>query len=243
MASFLKRFQTSEHRAAARRAREARWDRALSGRRDRLAAWLHMLAIDHGLFRVAGYNLHTLGRHAFRSGQPAPHQLAALAAKGVRTVVCLRGERESGSWALQKETCARLGLHLVELKVRSRAAPEKELLLGARALFEQLEHPVLFHCKSGADRAGFVAALYMLVHEGASASQALEQLSPRFGHFRFAKTGILDLVLERYRDEGEAAGLTLEAWARTRYDPEALEREFVPGRISAFVVDHLIRRE
>lgn len=239
----LKRSRTSEQRAAARHARILRWDRPITSLRERLAAWAHMTFADHGLVRLAWPNLHRLGRAAWRSGQPAPHQLAALQRKGLRTVVSLRGEREQGSWQLQKEACERLGLNLVELKVRSRAAPEKELLLGARAFFESLEHPVLFHCKSGSDRAGFVSALYMLLHEGASASEALEQLSLRYGHFRFSKTGVLDLCLERYRDEGEAAGLTLEDWARTRYDPDELERTFEPGLVSDILVDRIIRRE
>lgn len=243
MPKLLKLFMTIEQRAAARRNRIARWDGPIVGRWGRLRAWANMIAIDHGIFRLASFNLHALGRNAFRSAQPAPYQLAALQRKGLRTVVCLRGERESGSWQLEKEACRLLGLELVELRVRSRGAPEKELLLGMREFFARLEHPVLFHCKAGADRAGLVAALYLMLHEGVSAAQALRQLSPAYGHFRFAKTGILDLVIERYRDEGEAAGLGFEEWVETRYDAESLEREFVPGRFSDFIVDHVIRRE
>lgn len=239
----LKRYRTSAQRAAARYARIARWDRPIDGLRHRFAAWANMVFVDHGLFRLASFNLHRLGAEAYRSAQPAPHQLAALYRKGVRTIVSLRGEREQGSWQLQRDACERLGLTLIEYKTRSRSAPEKELLLGARAFFAGLEHPVLFHCKSGADRAGFVSALYLILHEGASASEALGQLSLRYGHFRFARTGVLDVFLERWRDEGEAQGLTFEEWVETRYDPEAIERDFVPGVLSDILVDRIIRRE
>ena len=59
---------------------------------------------------------------------------------------------------------------------------------------------IILHCKSGADRAGFVAALYLIVHEGRSVDEALRQLSARYGHFRFSKTGILDAFFERYAE-------------------------------------------
>ncbi len=88
-----------------------------------------------------------------------------------------------------------------------------------------------------------MSALYLILHEGASASEALGQLSLRYGHFRFARTGVLDVFLERWRDEGEAQGLTFEEWVETRYDPEAIERDFVPGVLSDILVDRIIRRE
>jgi protein tyrosine/serine phosphatase len=99
------------------------------------------------------------------------------------------------------------------------------------------------HCKSGADRAGFVAALYLIVHEGRTVDEALRQLSVRFGHFRFSKTGILDAFFDLYRREGEAKGLPFLAWVEHHYDPEALEREFRPGFWSNVLVDRIMRRE
>jgi protein tyrosine/serine phosphatase len=101
----------------------------------------------------------------------------------------------------------------------------------------------VLHCKSGADRAGFVAALYLIVHEGKPVAEALRQLSVRFGHFRFSKTGILDAFFDRYRAEGEAKGIPFLAWVETIYDPEALERDFKPGFWSNVLVDRVMRRE
>jgi hypothetical protein len=39
-----------------------------------------------------------------------------------------------------------------------------------------------------------------------------------FGHFRFAKTGILDAFFERYLTEGEPKGLSFLDWGRTADD-------------------------
>ena len=57
----------------------------------------------------------------------------------------------------------------------------------------------------------------------------MRQLTLRYGHFRFAKTGILDAFFERYRREGEAKGMPFLEWVERTYDPEALKRDFRPA--------------
>ena len=224
-------------------ARIARWDRPVDGAAGRVRAWAHMLLVDHGVFRLAYLNKHRVSERLWRSAQPAPYQLARLKAEGVRTIVNLRGGREHGSWQLQKEACDKLGLELVEFVVRSREAPEREAILKAREFFAALKYPAVIHCKSGADRAGFFAALYLVLHEGRSATEALRQLAPRYGHFRFAKTGILDAFFDRYRLEGEPKGLSLIEWVEREYDPEALARDFRPRFWSELLADRIMRRE
>jgi len=239
----INRFLKPETRYARRMARIARWDKPLQGPAARARAWAHMLLSDHGVFRVLYLNKHQVSQKLWRSAQPAPHQIARLKAQGIRTIVNLRGGREHGSWQLQKDICDRLGIHLTEFVVRSRGAPERETILKAKAFFDTLDYPAVMHCKSGADRAGFMAVLYLIVHEGRSVGEAMKQLSVRYGHFRFAKTGILDAFFERYRSEGEARGIPFMTWVETIYDPEALERDFRPGFWSNVLVDRIMRRE
>lgn len=239
----INRFLKPETRYARRMARIARWDKPVGGPLGRVRAWANMLLVDHGVFRLLYLNKHRVSERLWRSAQPAPHQISRLKDEGVRTIVNLRGGREHGSWQLQKDICERLGINLVEFVVRSRGAPDRETLLSAKAFFETVEYPAVLHCKSGADRAGFVAALYLIVHEGRSVDEALRQLSARYGHFRFSKTGILDAFFERYRQEGEARGIPFLTWVETHYDPEALERDFRPGFWSNVLVDRIMRRE
>nr|WP_255616454.1 tyrosine-protein phosphatase [Microvirga puerhi] len=224
-------------------ARIARWDKPVEGSLARVRAWANMLLVDHGVFRLLYLNKHRVSGRLWRSAQPAPHQISRLKDEGVRTIVNLRGGREHGSWQLQKDVCERLGINLVEFVVRSRGAPDRETLLTAKDFFETIEYPAVLHCKSGADRAGFVAALYLIVHEGRSVDEALRQLSARYGHFRFSKTGILDAFFEQYRRNGEAKGIPFLTWLETGYDPEALERDFRPGFWSNMLVDRIMRRE
>ncbi len=239
----LNRFRKPETRYARRMARIERWDRPIGGMRDRVHAWVNMLFVDHGIFRLGYLNKHKVAPLLWRSAQPAPFQIAALAAAGLKTIVNLRGGREHGAWQLQKEYCDKHGIELLEFVVRSRAAPDRETILSAKKFFADLKYPALIHCKSGADRAGFVAALYLIVHEGESVSEALKQLSLKYGHFRFAKTGILDAFFELYRCQGEPKGLSFLEWVEQVYDPEELEKSFRPGFWSNLLVDGIIHRE
>ncbi len=232
-----------DRRFERRMARIARWDRPIAGSWDRLKAWSNMLLTDHGVFRLLYLNRHQVTPNFWRAAQPAPGDIKAAAEAGVKTIVNLRGGREYGSWPLEREACDAAGIKLEDFVVRSRGAPERETILDAKRFFERLHYPVLVHCKSGADRAGFMAVLYLLLHENRPLDEAMKQLGLRYGHFRFAKTGILDAFFEQYRRDGLARNMPFLEWVATVYDPEVLEREFKPAALSTFVVDRLLRRE
>ena len=56
-------------------------------------------------------------------------------------------------------------IKLIDFRARSRAAPEKEMIFEADKLFKNISYPALIHCKSGADRAGIMCALYFLLQK------------------------------------------------------------------------------
>ncbi len=66
---------------------------------------------------------------------------------------------------------------MVCLKFGARHAPDKALLLELFEIFDDLKGPAVFHCKSGADRAGFVSALYLNMVAGHPMEEAAKQLS------------------------------------------------------------------
>ncbi len=223
--------------------RIAVWDRPLRTGSQRLRAWLNMIFVDHGIFRIFYLNKHQISSSFWRAAQPTPGQIRAMSYQGIKTIVNLRGGREHGSWPLEKETCFECRITLMEFVLRSRGAPDQESLLDLPAFFDSLTYPVLVHCKSGADRAGLMSALYMLVHERKTAAEAAKQLSWRYGHFRFAKTGILDAFIEDYAKNGEAKGIHFMDWVKNYYDPKALETSFKPGFFSRVLVDNVLKRE
>jgi protein tyrosine/serine phosphatase len=235
-------------RNAQRLARIARWDRPIAGRSERARAWANMLLNDHGLFRLVYLNRHRVGSgRLWRSAQPAPHQIDRLARAGIRTIVSLRGDPEYGSAPLERERCRDLGLDFRSITLRSRAAPERETLLDLKRIFETIRYPALIHCKSGADRAGLAAALYLVFQEGVAPAQAMRQLSLRYGHVRQAKTGILDRFFDAYLADAARDPVPFEDWIRHRYDPVALaasgpDRSWFDPLLDR-ILDRILRRE
>ncbi len=202
-----------------------------------------MVFVDHGIFRLIYLNKHKVTPNFWRAAQPSPRQIRQMAADGIHTILNLRGGREFGSWPLEKQTCIEQNLVLVDFVLRSRGAPDKAGLLELPAFFAGLNYPVLAHCKSGADRAGLMSALYLLIHEKRSVSEAARQLNWRYGHFRFAKTGVLDAFLDQYAKDGEAKGIEFLDWVENHYDPAALEAGFKTHFLSVLIADRLFRRE
>src|SRR5262245_29360550 len=162
----------------------------------RAACRFDMLVLDHGVFRLGYLNQHRLGEHAWRSGQPAPHHIDGFARRGLRTIVNLRGQRICGSYLLERMSCERTGITLIDFKLRSRFAPTREELRAAAELLDLVEYPMLIHCKSGADRAGLMSTLYLHLKENVPMVRAKRQLSLRYGHSRFGRSGVLDLFFD-----------------------------------------------
>jgi protein tyrosine/serine phosphatase len=206
-------------------------------------AYLDMLFVDHGIFRLLYANSHRISDEAWRSAQPAPHHIGQFARAGIRTIVNLRGERQCGSYWLEQKACARHGIKLVNFQIRSRAAPTREELEGARRLFGEIEYPMLMHCKSGADRAGLMSVLYRFLREGVPLTEAKKELSFKYGHIRQAHTGILDYFFEKYMADNAARPMPFFEWVETVYDADELKRTFRSKGWANRIVDSVLRRE
>jgi protein tyrosine/serine phosphatase len=219
----------------ARGAMDTPWRRALG--------YFEHVFVDHAMFRYVYLNRHTVVPDVERAAQPSPHHLRAAARRGVRTVVNLRGARPCASYLMERAVCAETGMQLVDFVLTSRAAPSPADILAFDALIAGAERPMLLHCKSGADRAGLASALYLLLHEDRPVEQAMGQLALRYGHFRTARTGVLDAVFTAYKRDNDAAPIDFRTWVATRYDPAAVTSAFRSRRLADLVADRLLTRE
>ncbi|MBE7209880.1 MAG: protein tyrosine phosphatase [Gluconacetobacter diazotrophicus] len=219
------------------------FDRPLAAPGARRAAWRDALLVDHGIFRLVWTNLSpVIPGKVYRANHPAPFRLARFSRRfGLRTLVNLRGHRRCGADALSRDAAARLGLVHTDMAFESRGAPHRDRILRFAALYRDAQFPILMHCKSGADRAGLASGLVVLF-EGGTAAEALEQLSWRHGHFRRSRTGILDSFFLRYQREAEGRLPFLE-WVESEYDEHRLKRDFVANKLSSFLTDTVLRRE
>src|SRR5262249_52368685 len=73
----------------------------LKARANKALDYFDLFFVDHHFFRAVYANRHKIAPDVWRSAQPSPAQIAALARKGIKTIVNLRGERDCGSYRLQ----------------------------------------------------------------------------------------------------------------------------------------------
>jgi protein tyrosine/serine phosphatase len=219
------------------------FDGDLTTPRGRFVAWIDSLFIDHAVFRLVWDNLSAVvpGK-IYRCNHPTPGRLRRITRSlGLRTLINLRGKTQSGSDALSREAARELGLDFHDMALESRGAPQRERILRLHAIYTSIQTPAVMHCKSGADRAGLASGLIVLF-EGGTAAQALQQLSWRFGHIRQARTGILDAFFLRYQREAEGRKPFLD-WVREDYDEAALRRDFHANGLASFINDWVLVHE
>jgi len=212
---------------------------------ERLRAFLDMWLVDHGFIRDIYCNIHPVAEGVWRSAQPAPRHLRWAKRHGIRTILNLRGRRDTcGSYILEREECARLGLILVDFPIRSRSPLDRETLRAAYSLFDDLEYPILLHCKSGADRAGFMSTLYLFMKAGVPLRQAMKKhLSLTYGHLKHAKTGVIDFFFHQFLAAGDDSPEGFRRWVDKAYDRGALESQFHENWLAGIVINFILRRE
>ena len=210
---------------------------------NRFYAWYDMMIKDHGFLRLCYHNFHKIDDNVYRSNMPTPQRIKKYSKLGIKTVINLRGVRKDGGWLLENEACKKHNIKLIDFRARSRAAPEKEMIFKAEKLFQSIEYPVLIHCKSGADRAGIMCALYMLTHGNKLPSIAKKQLSWKFLHIKWAKPGVLDAFVEEYSLDNKKTTIKFMDWVEKKYDPIQLENNFRSIWWINRLVDDILKRE
>lgn len=186
----------------------------------------HLRWLDHGILRTFWHNFAEFAPGAYRSNHPDHARFSAYADLGIKTVLNLRGVVQQPHYLFEVESCDKLGLTLVTTQMAARRAPQVKELTDLLDAFATIERPFLMHCKSGADRTGLAAAIYLMVHEGQPLAVARKQLSFRFIHIRRTATGILDHFLDVYAARAAQSPIAIDDWIRTEYDPSALTASF-----------------
>lgn len=124
-------------------------------------------------------NLNQVAPNLYRSAQPtAAGFAAAQSSYNIQTIVNLRESQTDGE--LLK------GLSIQEMSVPMNAMfIKQEDVISALKLIKAAEAkgPVLVHCKHGADRTGVVIAMYRILYQGWTKSQAIDEME--HGGFNF----------------------------------------------------------
>ncbi|MEL7254928.1 MAG: tyrosine-protein phosphatase [Pseudomonadota bacterium] len=198
----------------------------LSTPENRRRAHIYNLWFDHAVLRKVWTNFHPVADGVYRSNQPTHERFVKLKAMGIKSVLNLRGESNAAHHLVEAESCRELGLTLVNVTLLARYAAPAADILDTIAAFRSIEKPFVLHCKSGADRAGFASAIYLLVIEGRPLAEARRMLSAKYIHFSWSKTGVLDHIFDLYEARCKESPITFEDWVATEYDHLAIQKDF-----------------
>lgn len=120
----------------------------------------------------------------YRSNQPTASQIAAYARRyGIKTIVNLRGSAEDAVWYRDEVATAKAyGVRHIDFRMSARRQLTLDESQKLVSLLREAPKPILIHCKSGADRTGLAAAIYLHQIANVDDDTAEMQLSIRFGH-------------------------------------------------------------
>jgi len=149
--------------------------------------WLHDWPAHH--FSVVQQGV------LYRGGQPSGKGLQYIIQRyKVRTVVNLRGPcPEQAWWQVERETCRKHGVRMIDVPVGSRDTAVPGLKQFLAIATDAANGPVYVHCEVGSARTGYAVATYRIVAQGWSHDQALEEAKK----FRFDPKVKLDPEYDR----------------------------------------------
>ncbi len=133
----------------------------------------------------------------FRAPQTGEEATARrIAAHGIRTVVCLRGDGPESAPSARAALAAGAAFVRVPMSATQRPAPATLLTLWDVAA--TAERPLLLHCRAGVDRTGLASAILALHDSGDLAAARAQLAFVPYGHVAWSATGAMDEVLDRY---------------------------------------------
>ena len=221
------------------------WKRGnINGLVNQIFSYIDSTLSDHGIFRIFWRSWEELPGKMFRSNQPYPFQIKNDIKKHkIKSIINLRGERHCSSFYLEQDFCHKNNLTLYNFPISSRDLPDKKKLLDFNILLQKIEYPCVMHCKSGADRAGLAAALYLIYQKNYSLLDAKKQLSFKHLHIKYAKTGILDYFFCKVIEQDIKNKLDFLDWVKAKYNKKKLKEDFKVNSLLDLIINIIFRRE
>jgi tyrosine-protein phosphatase SIW14 len=140
-------------------------------------------------------NFHQVNEHLYRGAQPLSGGMRTLAAKGIKTIINLRGEDEG---TRGEERDARdAGLRYFNVPMDGLSRPTDEQVEKVLALINDSQNwPVFVHCNHGKDRTGMIIACYRISHDGWTSENAKRE-AKHYG-LSWIQFGMKDYIKDYY---------------------------------------------
>ncbi|MFQ5846590.1 MAG: dual specificity protein phosphatase family protein [Candidatus Methylomirabilales bacterium] len=140
---------------------------------------------------------------AYRSAQLDRDELEYyITTYNIKSILNLRGKKAGAPWYVDEMKVSRkYHVRHYDLSLSASREPSKRQEHKLLEIFKNAPRPILIHCKAGADRSGLVAAMWKVVVDKRSKSEAENRLSVLYGHFPIGDTSAMDHFFEKWRPE------------------------------------------
>jgi len=203
-----------------------------------LREFFKIITEEHNFLNLFWFNFHKVDEGVYRSAQLTPWRLKKIIKKyNIKTIINLRGNNKNYLYKREEEICKEMGVeyYTVALLSRSPERIRKEELDKLVNILKTAKKPILFHCKAGADRTGFVAVLWHILN-GRDKKWAIDkELRLKYLFLPWSKAGKIKRVFELYDGKSDF----VEWFDKNREN----FKEFKSSKLGDFISDKVLRKE
>ena len=189
--------------------------------------------------RIAWHNQHQIADGVWRSNQPGPGRIANLQTRASKPSSIFAGHVMMAAGNQRPKPVAKQASHCLILPPDHAPHPANPCYM-TQNLFAEIK-TCLMHCKSGADRAGLMSALYLLIAE--TSQPALPcAVGMEIRPCQSGKNRTFRRFFAAYLPY-EKDGMAFYDWVDQVYDPAALTAQFQARGWAVRLTDTILRRE
>lgn len=156
-------------------------------------------------------NFHTITiGQAYRSRQLDKKKFEHYIQKyNIKSILNLRGDEPGAKWYEDEINISKAyGIMHYDLELPALKEPEDKDIEKIIQFFKSAPKPILIHCLGGSDRSGLIAAIWKIVIEKETKSEADNQLSILYGHMPFGKARAMDRWLASHNIDADNGKIT-----------------------------------
>ncbi|MHC4499666.1 MAG: dual specificity protein phosphatase family protein [Planctomycetota bacterium] len=135
-------------------------------------------------------NFHKVSDDLYRGAQPSAEGMRELKKLGIKTIVNLR------SFHSDRNEIGDTNLGYEHITMKPWHAEDKEVARFLKIVSDANRTPVFVHCQRGADRTGMMCAIYRVVVQGWSKTEAIEEMTKGGFGFYEGWENIIEYILK-----------------------------------------------
>jgi len=152
------------------------------------------------LAKIQIKNFGCINENYFRGAQPQARDYKDLADLGVKAVLDLQQDGETGEPQLVEAA----GMKFYRIKMNTQDKPSRaQVEAFLKIVDDPANQPIYVHCHGGRHRTGVMTALYRLTHDGWSAERAFAEMKQYEFTRGFGHGALKDFVYEYYAGMGQ----------------------------------------